>query len=64
MSVKNRFSKYINILTKIKTISKKRYYKSKLEENKSVLRQVWKIISSIFPTNRNYAYFLTSLIEN
>ena len=37
---------------KIKTISKKRYYETKLEESKSDLRQIWNTIRSALPTNR------------
>ena len=49
---KSYFEKYINVLTKIKTISKKRYYETKLEEIKSDLRQIWNTIRSVLPTNR------------
>ena len=51
---KSYFKKYINVLTKIKTISTKKYYESKLEK-KGDLRQVWKIISSSLPPNRKHA---------
>ena len=37
---KSYFKKHINVLTKIKTISEKRYYETKLEESKSDLRQI------------------------
>ena len=49
---KSYFKKYINVLTKIKTISKKRYYETKLEESKSDLRQIWNTIRSVLPSNR------------
>ena len=49
---KSYFKKYINVLTKIETISKKRYYETKLEESKSDLRQIWNTIRSVLPTNR------------
>ena len=49
---KSYFKKYINVLTKIKTISKKRYYETKLKESKSDLRQIWNTIRSVLPTNR------------
>ena len=49
---KSYFKKDINVLTKIKTISKKRYYETKLEESKSDLRQIWNTIRSVLPTNR------------
>ena len=49
---KSYFKKYINVLTKIKTISKKRYYETKLEQSKSDLHQIWNTITSVLPTNR------------
>ena len=49
---KSYFKKYINVLTKIKTVSKKRYYETKLEESKSDLCQIWNTIRSVLPTNR------------
>ena len=49
---KSYFKKYINILTKIKTIFKKRHYVSKLDESKSDLLQIWSTLRSALPTNR------------
>ena len=49
---KSYFRKYIHVLTKIKTISNKRYYETKFEESKSDLRQIWNTIRSVLPTNR------------
>ena len=51
--MKSRISKkYIRVLTKIKTISKKRCHETKLEYSKSELRQIWNTIRSVLPTNR------------
>ena len=41
-------------VTKIKTISKKRHYETKLEQSKSDLRQIWNTIRSVLPTNRKH----------
>ena len=49
---KSYFKKYVNALTKIKTISKKMHYEAKFEANKGDLRQVWNTISSVLPSNR------------
>ena len=51
---KSYFKKHINVLTKIITISKKRYYETKLEESKSDLRQIWNTKRSVLyqPTVR------------
>ena len=47
---KSYFKKYINALTKIKTISKQRYYEFRLEENKS----------GLYESMENCKYFTTN----
>ena len=47
---KHRFKKYSNTLTKIKALSKKRYYKSEFDENFGNPRPIWNTIRSLLPS--------------
>ena len=54
------FKEYINVLTKIKIIYKKKHYESKLKESKSDSQQLQNTIRFALPTNCKHA-FATSL---
>ena len=49
------FKLYSNKLTKIKTLSKKLFYKSEFDKNKGDPRKIWKTIGSLLPSkNKSY----------
>ena len=50
---KNFFRKYTNILTKLKASSKKIYFRSKINKNRSNARKTWDIIRSVLPNKLN-----------
>ena len=50
---KRFFRKYTNILTKLKALSKKIYFRSESNKNKSNARKTWGIIRSVLPNKLN-----------
>ena len=51
--MKKNFSKYTNILAKLKALSKKIYFRSEINKNKSNARKTWDIIRSVLPNKLN-----------
>ena len=50
---KRFFRKYTNILTKLKALSKKIYFRSEINKNKSNTHKTWDIIRSVLPNKLN-----------
>ena len=49
------FKKYANKLTKIKALSKKLYFASKIKENQNHPRKMWNVIRSALSPSTNHS---------
>ena len=62
-AMKREYKKYLNKLTKIKSIAKKQYFTDELEKNKSNQRKTWEILRSLLPGKlTNLPVYLSLLI--
>ena len=60
---KSLFKKYANKLTKIKTLSKRNYYISKIKEDQDNPRKVWNTIRSVLPQKSSHGHENSSAIK-
>ena len=60
---KSFFKKYLNKLTKIKALSKKLYFTTKLKENQNDPHRMWNVIRSALPTCSNRATSTTPTLN-
>ena len=66
-SQKSFYKKYLNKLTKIKTISKKLYFEKELHNNRENLKNTWDIIKTLLPSkskSRNNAQNLHDIASD
>ena len=60
---KSFFKKYLNKLTKIKALSKKLYFTTKLKENQNDPHKMWNVIRSALPSCSNRATSTTPTLN-